>query len=225
MGVFCSNSWYMIYHRTILDYTGLEGHIGFILALSTPVTLAGVMGKVLEIESESFGSPNVWLIFGCAGAKNAQFDHETPHFETTTSRNCTPWQVLFQCYSPLFWLFAMHMWFNPLFPILNVSSLYLFLKNNIISTDYTKIIRNRWVNHLRFLAFLRTSLFMNKSIPQSFLFHIPWHISTNDDFVTSFWNVMAPSSTSYIPPFPFRPSSATSLPSRGCWGSCELWNS
>ncbi len=214
----------MIYHRTILDYTGLEGHIGFILALSMPVMLAGVIGKVLEIESESFGSPNVWLIFGCAGAKNAQFDHETPHFETATSRNCTPWQVLFQCYSPFFWLFAMHVWLNPLFPIINVSPLYLFLKNNIISTIQKSSEIDESIIFVSW-HFFEPSLLMNKSIPLSFLFHIPWHISTNEDFVRSFWNVMAPSSTAYIPPFPFRPSSATSLPSRGCWGSCELWNS
>ena len=117
--------------------------------------------------------------------------------------------------------FAMHMCSTFFFPSsMSLHCIFSWINSNIISTDYTQKPSEIDESIMFFSChFCRNSFKMNKSIPQ-FCFHAPFTFAQPEtpqlSRLSLLFTVMAPPGpTAYIPPFPFRPSSATSVPSRG----------
>lgn len=217
----CGHDWLNVFSNSLVTWctTGpyWTGHIGFILALIA-CFLAGVMGKVTEIE---FPVCLAHLLWSRWSKEMPNLINEIAEFETTTSINCTPWGTISMPQAVVLTFLQCTCVQHFFFPIINVPSLYLFLnkKQHHFHWLHTKTIRNWWVNHV-FLPAIFAATVLNEQIHSSVLFphtFYLWTTSTPQLSRLAWLTIMAPPSTAYIPPFPFRPSSATSVPSRGWW--------
>lgn len=201
-----------MYHRTILDWTH------WMHPCSNRLFSCWCDGQShRDWVPRMFGSSSLVAL----EQRNAQFDQRNSRVWNYNINKLHTMRYYFNATGRCFDFFAMHMCSTIFFPIINVPSLYLFLnkKQHHFHWLHTKTIRNWWVNHV-FLPAIFAATVLNEQIHSSVLFphtFYLWTTSTPQLSRLAWLTVMAPPSTAYIPPFPFRPSSATSVPSRGWW--------